>query len=84
MLWLDGRATHEVQEFGTEDVHRVTGKPPNPTPGWYKLLWLAKHEPETIARVGRVVDLGSGLSMLMGQGGNLGLSVGEDGVGLPS
>ncbi|MGD9954736.1 MAG: FGGY-family carbohydrate kinase [Candidatus Nanopelagicales bacterium] len=57
MLWLDGRATHEVQEFGTEDVHRVTGKPPNPTPGWYKLLWLAKHEPETMARVGKVVDL---------------------------
>lgn len=28
----------------------------------------------------RVVDLGSGVSMLMGQGGNLGLSVGEDGV----
>ena len=29
---------------------------------------------------GRVIDLGSGVSMLMGQGGNLGLSVGEDGV----
>jgi len=29
---------------------------------------------------GRVIDLGSGISMLMGQGGNLGLSVGEDGV----
>lgn len=28
----------------------------------------------------RVVDLGSGISMLIGQGGNLGLSVGEDGV----
>lgn len=28
----------------------------------------------------RVVDLGSGLSMLIGQGGNLGLSVGEDGI----
>jgi cyclase len=28
----------------------------------------------------RVVDLGSGVSMLIGQGGNLGLSVGEDGV----
>jgi cyclase len=28
----------------------------------------------------RVVDLGSGVSMLMGQGGNLGLSVGDDGV----
>ena len=29
---------------------------------------------------GRVVDLGSGVSMLMGQGGNIGLSVGEDGI----
>jgi cyclase len=28
----------------------------------------------------RSVDLGSGISMLIGQGGNLGLSVGEDGV----
>jgi cyclase len=28
----------------------------------------------------RVVDLGQGVSMLMGQGGNLGLSVGADGV----
>ncbi len=28
----------------------------------------------------RAVDLGSGVQMLMGQGGNLGLSVGEDGV----
>jgi cyclase len=28
----------------------------------------------------RTVDLGSGISMLIGQGGNLGLSVGEDGV----
>ena len=28
----------------------------------------------------RVVDLGQGVSMLIGQGGNLGLSVGDDGV----
>jgi cyclase len=28
----------------------------------------------------RAVDLGSGISMLIGQGGNLGLSVGDDGV----
>jgi glyoxylase-like metal-dependent hydrolase (beta-lactamase superfamily II) len=28
----------------------------------------------------RVIDLGQGVSMLMGQGGNLGLSVGDDGV----
>ncbi|RYD93982.1 MAG: hypothetical protein EOP61_22515, partial [Sphingomonadales bacterium] len=28
----------------------------------------------------RVVELGSGVSMLVGQGGNLGVSVGDDGV----
>jgi len=57
MLWLDGRATREVEEYGTSDVHRITGKPPNPTPAWYKLLWLKAHEPETLARVDKVVDL---------------------------
>ena len=57
MLWLDGRAVDEVDRYGTDDVHRITGKPPNPTPGWYKLLWLAKNEPETIKRVHKVVDL---------------------------
>ena len=57
MLWLDSRAVREVDEMGTEEVHRVTGKPPNPTPGWYKLLWLARHEPDMMRRVGKVVDL---------------------------
>lgn len=57
MLWLDVRALDEVERYGTEEVHRLTGKPPNPTPGWYKMLWLAQHEPDTLARVGRVVDL---------------------------
>jgi xylulokinase len=57
MLWLDTRATREVEKFGTSEVHRVTGKPPNPTPAWYKLLWLAANEPETMARIGKVVDV---------------------------
>ena len=57
MLWLDGRAVREVEEHGSEEVHRITGKPPNPTPGWYKLLWLARNEPDTLARAGKVVDL---------------------------
>lgn len=58
MLWLDIRATAEVEAFGTEEVHRLTGKPANPTPAWYKLLWLKRHEPETIARTAHVVDVG--------------------------
>ena len=54
---MDGRATAEVEEHGTAEVHRITGKPPNPTPAWYKLLWLARHEPDTMERVGKVVDV---------------------------
>ncbi|MFT4288040.1 xylulokinase [Nocardioides sp.] len=57
MLWLDTRATEEVRKHGTDEVHRITGKPANTTPAWYKLLWLAAHEPETIARTGKVVDV---------------------------
>jgi xylulokinase len=57
MTWMDIRANAEVVEFGSEDVHRITGKPPNPTPAWYKLLWLKKREPETIARTAHVVDV---------------------------
>ena len=55
--WMDIRATAEVEAFGTDDVHRITGKPPNPTPAWYKLLWLKSHEPETIERAAHVVDV---------------------------
>lgn len=57
ITWMDVRATAEVEAFGTADVHRITGKPPNPTPAWYKLLWLNRHEPETIARTAHVVDV---------------------------
>ena len=57
ITWMDVRATAEVEAFGTPEVHRITGKPPNPTPAWYKLLWLKAHEPETIARTAHVVDV---------------------------
>lgn len=57
MTWMDIRANAEVEEFGTEEVHRITGKPPNPTPAWYKLLWMKKHEPANIARAAHVVDV---------------------------
>ena len=57
ITWMDVRATAEVEAFGTPEVHRITGKPPNPTPAWYKLLWLKTHEPETIARTAHVVDV---------------------------
>lgn len=57
MVWADTRATAEVEKYGTAEVHRITGKPPNPTPAWYKLLWLAEHEPETLQRTSKIVDV---------------------------
>lgn len=57
MLWMDARATQEVEDYGTAEVHQITGKPANVTPAWYKLLWLKRHEPETLRRVGLVVDV---------------------------
>ncbi|RXZ51673.1 xylulokinase [Agromyces binzhouensis] len=57
MLWLDSRASAEVEQYGTERVHRLTGKPVNPTPGWYKLLWIARHEPWVLEATRHVVDV---------------------------
>lgn len=57
MLWMDSRAVDQVEQYGTEDVHRITGKPANFTPAWYKLLWLARHEPETLKRSSKICDV---------------------------
>ena len=55
MFWMYSRAVGEVDRYGTAEVHRTTGKPPNPTPLWYRLPWLRRHEPETLQRTGTVV-----------------------------
>jgi len=57
IVWMDVRAAREVADAGSEAIHRLTGKPPDTTPAFYKLLWLAAHEPETLARTSRVVDV---------------------------
>ncbi|MFZ0090871.1 MAG: FGGY-family carbohydrate kinase [Solirubrobacteraceae bacterium] len=57
MLWLDARAVEEVEEHGDEEIHRITGKPPDTTPAFYKLLWSRAHEPEVLERTAKVVDV---------------------------
>jgi xylulokinase len=57
MLWVDSRATKQVAEHGSEDLHRITGKPSDTTPALYKLLWLRDNEPEILERTRRVVDV---------------------------
>src|SRR3954464_2496833 len=57
IVWMDVRATREVEQLGSDDVHRLTGKPADTTPAVYKLLWLREHEPETIRRTRWVADV---------------------------
>src|SRR5919106_1392174 len=57
IVWMDVRATREVEHLGSDEVHRLTGKPADTTPALYKLLWLCEHEPETIKRTRWVADV---------------------------
>ena len=57
IVWMDVRATDQVAALGSEEIHRLTGKPPDTTPALYKLLWLREHEPETLERARWVVDV---------------------------
>jgi xylulokinase len=56
ILWLDSRARDQVTRYGSDEVHRITGKPPNPMPGFYKMLWLGEHEPGIMERTARIAD----------------------------
>lgn len=57
ILWLDTRATAEIRAHGSEAIHERTGKPPNTSVSWYKMLWLQAHEPDVIARTSHVADV---------------------------
>lgn len=57
ILWLDTRATREIELHGTQDIHTITGKPPNTATSWYKMLWLKEHEPRALECAHRVVDV---------------------------
>jgi xylulokinase len=59
IVWMDVRATQQVATLGSDEIHRLTGKPPDTTPALYKLLWLREHEPETLGRTRWVVDVGA-------------------------
>lgn len=57
ILWLDSRSYGEVEEYGSERLHEITGKPPSMTPALYKLFWMRDREPELFARTSRVLDV---------------------------
>lgn len=57
LLWLDGRASTEVRELGSEHVHELSGFQPDVTPSVYKIAWLARHEPGNVAKAARVAGV---------------------------
>ena len=65
ILWLDGRAHREIVELGSDEVHRVSGKPPDTTPAIYKLAWLSRHEPQVLSTAARVGDVQAFLALRM-------------------
>ncbi|HEY0117840.1 MAG TPA: FGGY family carbohydrate kinase [Cellulomonas sp.] len=63
ILWVDSRAHAEIAELGSARVHAISGKPPDTTPALYKLAWLARHEPEALARAAAVADVQAYLAL---------------------
>ncbi|GAB3832201.1 FGGY-family carbohydrate kinase [Dactylosporangium cerinum] len=62
ILWLDDRAEEQVARLGGTDLHAATGKPPSTVPSFYKLAWLAEHEPETLRGTHQVLDVHAALA----------------------
>ncbi len=63
ILWLDERSRAEVAELsaklGRENIRDWSGKPPDPTPGLYGLMWLNKHERGSLDQADFVADTGT-------------------------
>lgn len=61
LLWLDERGRSELpwlaEAIGAERLHAITGKPLDLTPVISRLAWVARHEPETLARTALILDV---------------------------
>ncbi|MDR1387198.1 MAG: xylulose kinase [Propionibacteriaceae bacterium] len=57
VLWLDTRASQQIERVGSDFIHALSGKPPSTTPSFYKLIWLAEHEPDQLKAARRVVEV---------------------------
>ncbi|QYK41736.1 MAG: FGGY-family carbohydrate kinase [Paracoccaceae bacterium] len=59
IVWMDHRATSEAAEInaGGHDVLRYVGGTISPEMQTPKLLWLARHRPQTFAQAGLFLDL---------------------------
>jgi xylulokinase len=59
-LWLDERAHREVEDIRAElgdEIHRISGKPPDVTPCLYRCRWLATHMPKLWAKTAMTAEV---------------------------
>lgn len=57
ILWLDGRAAKQIEEYGNAHIHELSGKPAGVTPAIYKMAWVKENEPDIFAQADKVVDV---------------------------
>lgn len=62
IVWADNRSIDQVSRYGTDDIHRTTGRPADITPSIYKLIWLNENEPESLASSRWIGDVGAYLN----------------------
>ena len=59
-LWLDERAHQEVKDITAElgdEIHRISGKPPDVTPCLYRCRWLSTHMPKLWAKTAMTAEV---------------------------
>ncbi|MEM8819325.1 MAG: FGGY-family carbohydrate kinase [Pseudomonadota bacterium] len=60
IVWLDERCRDEIDrlrdEIDLEELHRITGKPPDLTPVVYRLSWLHNHQRTDLDRAAKIAD----------------------------
>ena len=63
ILWLDERCRDQVEsfsnQFGADNIHRITGRPPDVTPCLYSFQWIKENEPAVWKDTVRFVDVQS-------------------------
>ncbi|MCY3997357.1 MAG: FGGY family carbohydrate kinase [Rhodobacter sp.] len=66
IVWLDQRAADSVEDLsallGNQTLHRISGKPVDLTPAVYRVYWLTRHEPRSVAETALFVDVHSYLT----------------------
>ena len=60
ILWMDERSYEQVgflkNAIGSNDFHRITGKPLTTNPSVTKIVWLMQRQPEVLAQARKLLD----------------------------